>query len=387
MVTDLPARGSMMMQLTRMTNMLQRTVVVGAFVSLISVGMLSSAWAADGVSAFPTVAGRQTIILLFPVQVGVEGVPEDIVRWATNALQAALDDLPNVVCLDFSRTSPLVRRAVREGRVRSVDVEQGVSEPALAVEIGHAMEADLVVLATLQSYKLTQQPAQVEVVLGGQAYDVKSNFDEQTLEAKPELQVFRAFGVVGKSKARPKYKGPEGVLAREALRDAAFRAAQVIAGVPAEAIGKAPAKHKRHKAWRWFLIAAGVAALVAVINNSTESRAAPVTGNEYRPRRLTAIAQPAGQNSILVTWDPPIRTENLMGYELQRSFRAPASPTPSPFVTIAGLPQLPAGTTQWLDHGLNSDYVYMYRLRARYSDRTPTSQDWISTGWVGFSGS
>jgi len=334
----------------------------------------------------PLMVGRELNVLLFPVQGAVEGAPEDMGRWATNALQASIDELPNMVCFDFSPTSPLVRRAAREGNVRTVDVEQGVTDPATAVEIGHAMGADLVVLATLQSYRLSIDPTQAEVVLGGQSYDVKANFDEQTLEAKKELQVSRAFGVVGKSSPRASYAGKEGTLAREALRDASYRAAQVLAGVPAEEVVAKPDTGKKNKAWRWFLILAGVAALAAAVNSGTDSDPVPVTGNEYRPTNVTAVAQPAGQNAILISWGRPSKTANLMGYELQRSSRTKGSSSSSPFVTIAGLTQLPADRTQWVDHGLQGDNVYVYRLRARYSDKQPVANDWVYTGWVGFSG-
>lgn len=359
-------------------------LIVVAIVAVVTAFGPQAARAAGEVG--PTLFGREAIVLLFPVQVAADGAPPDAARWATNALQAAIDDLPNMICLDFSRTSPLVRRAVREGKVRSVDVERGVTEAGIAVEIGHAMGADMVVLATLQSYRVSAEPAQIEVVLAGQSYDVKSNYDEQTLEAKAELQVLRAFGVVGKSRPRAKFTGPEGVLAREALRDAAYRAAQVLAGRPAEAVGARPEKPKRHKAWRWFLIAAGIAGLVAIVNSGTEAHPARVTGADYRPRSFTAVAQPAGQNAIMLSWQPPRITDNLLGYELQRSFRAVGSQTPSPFTTVAGLAQLSAASTSWLDHGLNSKYVYMYRIRARYSDRQPGPDAWVYTGWVGFSG-
>lgn len=333
----------------------------------------------------PPLAGNELNVLLFPVQVAVEGAPEDMGRWATNALQTALDELPTMVCFDFSRTSPLVRRAAREGSVRTVDVEQGVTDPAVAVEIGHAMGADIVVMGTLQSYRLSADPAQAEVVLGGQGYDVKSNFDDQTLEAKKELQVFRAFGVVGKSSERANYLGKEGVLAREALRDAAYRAAQVLAGVPAEEVLAKPEKGKSHKAWRWFLVLAGVAALAVAVNSGTESKPRVVAANEFRPRNLTAVAQPAGQNAILVAWQAPANRTNLMGYELQRASRAKGSSSSSPYVAVAGLTQLTSTRTEWIDHGLQGTNVYIYRLRARYSDRQPISDDWVYTGWVGFS--
>jgi hypothetical protein len=332
------------------------------------------------------VLGREQKVLLFPVSVEAPTAPEDTSRWATNALQAAIDELPNMVVFDFARTSPLARQAVREGRIRSVDLEQPITDPQTAISLGHALQMDVVILAVVQSYRLSTEPVQVEVLLTGQAYDVKANFDEETLQAKAEPQVLRAFGVPGRSRPRARYGGPEGVLAREALGDAAYRAAQIIAGVPPEQVGAKPAALKKDKGWRWFLFLATVAGLAAAANSGTHHGAsAQPTPAEFKPRNLQGIVQPAGQNAILVTWLPPLRTEHLLGYELERAQAAPGAASPSSYARIAGLAQLSATTTQWLDHGLNPSYIYYYRLRARYSDRNPSAQDWISIGGIGFS--
>lgn len=343
---------------------------------------LSCCWAADVQKS--VLLGRELTVLLFPVNVAVEEAPKGLSRWATNALQAAIDELPSMVCIDFCRNNPLARRAVREGRIRAVDVEQPVTDPRTAIEIGHALEMDLVVVASVQSYRLNSEPVQVEVVLSGQAYDVKANFDTETMEAKAEPQVYRAFGVVGKSRPRARFKGAEGVLAREALRQAAQRAAQVLIGGTAEGAAK-PAHKKKNKAWRWFIFLAVAAALVAAANSSTSHHGTSVSSSDYRPRNFSATTQPAGQNAIMLTWQPPKVTANMLGYEIQRAYTTPTSTTPTPWTRIASPLQLGPSATSWVDTGLSASYVYYYRIRARYSDRTPSDKDWVSIGGVRFS--
>jgi len=341
-----------------------------------------SAWAQG--QLVPTVPGREVTLLLFPVNVEAEDAPADTSRWATTALQTALDELPGVTCLDFSRSSPLVRRAVAEGRVRTVDVEQRVTDPRLAIAIGNAMGVNMVLLATVQSYKLVPEPAQVELVLSGQLYDVKANFDPDTQEAKPEPQVFRALGVVGRSQPRARYTGPEGVLVREALRDAAYRAAQLAGGTPAEKLGAAPAP-KKDKAWRWFLLAAVVVGLAAAANAGTEREPSGPTPAEYKPRNLVAEVQPAGQNSIRLTWLPPIITTNMIGYDLQFAVGVRGGTGPSgPYGSVPG-GMRPVSPTYYDHLNLDPNKVYYYRLRARFSDRQPQADDWIYTGGVSFS--
>ncbi|MCX7597601.1 MAG: hypothetical protein N2512_01850 [Armatimonadetes bacterium] len=343
----------------------------------------STSWAQG--QLVPTMPGREITVLLFPVNVDAADAPADTSRWATTALQAALDELAGVTCLDFSRSSPLVRRAVAEGRVRTVDVEQRVTDPRVAIAIGNAMGVNMVLLATVQSYKLTPEPAQVEVVLSGQIYDVQANFDPQTQEAKTDPQVFRALGVVGRSQPRARFQGPEGVLVREALRDAAFRAAQLAGGVPAEKIGVRPAP-KKDKAWRWFILAAVVVGLAAAASSGTDGEPPPSpTPADYKPRNLVADVQPAGQNAIRVTWAPPVVTTNLLGYDLQFAvgLRGGAGPS-GPYSAIAG-GMLPPTATEYVHLNLDPTKVYYYRLRARYSDRQPQSGDWIYTGGVTFS--
>lgn len=362
------------------------------FLTAVTVLVLATLGGSNGASwaqgqLVPTVPGREITVLLFPVNVDAADAPADTSRWATTALQTALDELAGVTCLDFSRSSPLVRRAVAEGRVRTVDVEQRVTDPRVAITIGNAMGVNMVVLASVQSYKLTTEPVQVEVVVSGQIYDVQANFDPQTQEAKTEPQVFRALGVVGRSQPRARFTGPEGVLVREALRDAAFRAAQLAGGVPAEKIGMRPAP-KKDKAWRWFILAAVVVGLAAAASSGTDREPPPApTPADYKPRNLVADVQPAGQNAIRLTWAPPVITTNMIGYDLQFAVGLRGGTGPAgPYTAVAG-GMLPKTATEYVHLNLDPTKVYYYRLRARYSDRQPQSGDWIYTGGVSFSSS
>jgi hypothetical protein len=338
----------------------------------------------------PIVSGRGPTILLFPVNVEATGAPDDLTRWATAALQAGVDTLPNVICLDFGRTSPLVRRALREGRIRTVDIEQQVTDPKVAIQIGHAMEVDMVLLATVSSYKVTSKPATAEVVVGGQLYDVKSNYDDQSQEAKAEPTVFRAFGVVGRSKQWSEGTD-EGVMARQALRDASWRAAQVINGKTAEQVSSAPTEKKSNKSWRWFILAAAVVGLAAITHNSDEPTVHTATPVEFLPRNAVATPLTGGENAIKITWlapeavvtTPAVATA-FLGYQLQRQTAALGSTTLSAPVTIANFTTLGPAITTFTDFGsggLATNVTYYYRIRALYSNRPAT--DFVQATGVG----
>ncbi len=330
----------------------------------------------------PLIAGRGPTILLFPVSVEATGAPEDLGRWASTALQSGVGGLPNVICLDFSRSSPLVRRALREGRIRTVDIEQPVIDQKVAIQIGHAMEADMVLLATVSSYKVSIKPAQAEVVLGGQLYDVKTNYDDQSQEAKAEPTPYRGFGVVGRSK-QWSVGTDEDVMARQALRDAAFRAAQVINGKSAEMVSSAPTEKKSNKSWRWFILAAAVVGLAAIAHNSDSPTVSTPTPVEFLPRNVVATPLTGGENAIKITWlapeavvTQPAVAAAFLGYQLQRQTAALGSTTLSSPVTIANYTAIGPASVTFTDFGsggLAANVTYYYRIRALYSNRPATS--------------
>ena len=338
----------------------------------------------------PLISGRGPTILLFPMNVDATGAPEDLSRWATTALQTGVSGLPGVICLDFGRSSPLVRRALREGRIRTVDIEQPVVEPKVAIQIGHAMEADMVLLGSVSSYKVSVKPAQAEVVMSGQLFDVRSNYDDQTQEAKAEPTPFRGFGVVGRSKQWA-VGTDEGVMARQALRDAAFRAAQVINGKSAEQVSAGPTEKKTNKSWRWFVLAAAVVGLAAIAHNSDGPTVHTPTPAEFLPRNVVATPLTGGENAIKISWlapedvvTQPAVAAAFLGYQLQRQTAALGSTTLSAPVTIANFTTLGPAVTTFTDFGsggLATNVTYYYRLRALYSNRPAT--DFVQATGVG----
>jgi hypothetical protein len=377
---------------TGATALLSLATVIALVLAAVPAG---TGWAQEApaptAQGLPFIGGRGPTILLFPANVEAAGAPADLSRWATTAVQTAVGGLPGVICLDFSRSSPIARRALREGRIRTVDLEQSVTDPRVGIQIGRAMEADMVLLATVQSYKVTTSPASAEVVVAGQVYDVKTNYDDQSQEAKAEPTVFRAFGVVGRSKLWSAGTD-EGVMARQALRDAAWRASQVINGKPAEEVGAAPAEKKSNKSWRWFLLAAAVVGLAAAAHNSEAPHVVLPTPPEFMPRNAVATPLTGGQNAIQITWLAPTKVLTdpttaaaFLGYQLQRQTAAKGSSVISAPVTIANYTTLGRTATIFTDFGnggLPTNVTYYYRIRGVYSI-SPFVTDFVQATGVG----
>ncbi len=350
-------------------------------------------WMALSVGPGPAVvalaaAGRpETPVLVFPARVPgdvAKQAPPGLARWATAALQMAIDDLPGIACVDFSPSSPLVRKAVRDGKIRSVDVQAEVRDPRTAVEIGHALGVEVVALFEVQSYRLTTEPTQVEVSIVGSCYDVKQNFDEQTLQAKAQVQPLRTFAATGASKPRARYAGPEGVLAREALRRAAYKVAQQLAGVPPEQVTERPAPRRAGKARSWIIYLLAVAGLAILVSQAGDNKPARAVDADYMPGTPLLTANPAGQYGIQVRWNKPAEADNMaaegkfLGYDLARRFAAPGSSSYSPPVVIATFSVLhgPDATT-YLDINVQDGYAYMYGVRARYTDARYDPTPWV----------
>jgi hypothetical protein len=173
---------------------------------------------------------RAKTMLLFPAVDDASSPVPDLSRRVTNAMQIAIADTPGFECAEFSTTSPMVRRAIAEGRVRAVDADQmrfGVSE---AIRIGHALQVDGIVLAYIQSYRVTKDPRKVEIILSGQSYLLSKNWDKDTDDPITTPVVERAYGVVGVSDARKNYNGSNLPLMRQAVDDAAYKAADSLTG-------------------------------------------------------------------------------------------------------------------------------------------------------------
>ena len=181
--------------------------------------MLASVMPVGLIGAF---AGPQAkTVLIFPLQKAAENAPADAGQRATGALTMAVGDSPGLDAIQFSTTSPMVRRAVSEGRIRQVDVEEGDRDLATALVIGAALQIDYVVVSAVQSFTRKDAPPSVEVILAGQMYEVAPNINPATGEPVAEPKVFKAFGVSGASTVRSRRGMDEGAMLQEALRSAA----------------------------------------------------------------------------------------------------------------------------------------------------------------------
>jgi hypothetical protein len=268
---------------------------------------------------------RARTVLLFPVVDEANSPVPDLTTRATNALNVAISEMPGFECTEFTSTSPLVRRAVAEGRIRAVDAEQTKFDAPRALTIGHALQVDLIVLASIQSYRSTKDPRSVEIILSGQSYAVKKNFDAETDEPVAEPTVDRTFGVVGTSKPRAQYGGSEHPLMREAVDDAAYKAGQYLAGKTISQIQATPSGSKHSTGW---LVWAAVIGLAAAVIAGSGGHGHGTSPGVLPPTNLVLAPNNA---AIYLTWSPPVTTQTILFYQVFRK------------VDNSGFSQLPAG--------------------------------------------
>ena len=227
----------------RYTRLLSPLLAVATMLPLTHLGIVTA-------SAQPE---RAKTMLLFPAADDANSPVPDLSRRVTNAMQIAIADTPGFECAEFSTTSPMVRRAIAEGRVRAVDADQmrfGVNE---ALRIGHALQVDGIVLAYIQSYRVTKEPRKIEIILSGQSYAMAKNWDKDTDDPIAAPVVERAYGVVGVSSVHKNYKGSEYPLMREAVEDAAYKAAESLAGKNVAGIPAGPSSGRGNSGSSWAL--------------------------------------------------------------------------------------------------------------------------------------
>ena len=315
-------------------------------------------------------------VLLFPVgDESASGLPE-IRKIATDSLQMAIDELRELECTEFARNSPLIRRAATEGRVLPTQVETGPTDPREAISIGFALDVDTVLMASIQSYRSTQAPRSVEVILAGQAYDVKPNYDVEAGEPVQRPTVAQAFGVVGVSSKLPGYTGTDRPLAREAIGDAAHRVAKVLSGATISEVAKPrPAPKKKSKTGRWIGYVAAVGLLAwAVSSLSGEDDARP--GPDHIPPMPLPL-QVEGVSTIRISWEPPTGTAlQLLRYQIQRSVNGGAW---SDFGPGGASRSVDRAETSYPDFDVATGNSYSYRIRAVYTDGR-------TSHWVPFAG-
>lgn len=329
-------------------------------------------------SCFAQAQERGRTILLFRVVDETSSDLPELRKLATDAIQMAVDAVDGLECSEFSRTSPLVRRAILEGRVLPTQVEAGPSSPRDAVSIGEALGVDTVLLTSIQSYRSTTEPRSVEVILSGQAYDVKENYDQEAGEPKREESIapVHAFGVVGTSRRIPGYEGSDRLLAREALNDAAYRVAKVLNGASISEVSQPkPEPKKENRATKWLAVAAVVGLLVWAVSSAGHQDKTGPSDDAVPPTPRPLEVQ--GTNTIVARWDPPTGTSfEVLRYELQRSVDNGGWTS---FGSGGDSANIDAGTTQYSDFDVAAGHTYAYRIRVVYRNSKYSN-------WVSFSG-
>lgn len=308
--------------------------------------------------------GANKSVLVFPLANAAEGAAADIGEQAATALTVATGDVPGMEALQFSSGSPVVRRAVGEGRVRQVDVEAGDRDLATSLTIGHALKVSYILVGSVQSLVKKEGPVSVEVILSGQLYDVAGNLNPDTAEPVAEPKVFRAFGVSGASAPRDRYTGSDAALVQEALKDAAFKAAQTLSGRAVES-GTAAAQKKKSSAYKWVLLGLLVAGLALAANNSNDGDNGGGSPQALPPRNVTLEEQDGP--GIRITWQEPTGTTlTLLRYQVERSVDGSSFARVDPGT-------LGPGTNFLNDFNLIvGRHAYQYRVRALYTSGGPS---------------
>ncbi len=318
--------------------------------------------------------GETKTILVFSVldesESGVEGLDYRV----TSALHMAIDAQTGFAATKFSAHSPLVRRAVAEGRLRQVDVEAGdMADAGLALFLGGVLEFDYVLIANLKSLEIQDEPRQVKAVLSGQAYQIKGNVDEATGDVVDEdkLTVFKAFGVTGTSKTFAHYTGSDKPLISAAVKAAAAQAARTLAGEP---VGVQPVtKRTKSKSWKWLLYAIALGVLVIGVNNSGD--AVPPPGPAEQAKPITNLTLQPLQTNIQLMWDPPTGTTlQILRYEISRQLDG------------GGFSILPSSggpnETGYTDtNTLTGRHAYQYRVRVLYTSGQASDYKYSGNLW------
>jgi len=298
-----------------------------------------------------------TTVLLFPaVDESGSEIP-DLAAMTSNKLQISIARVEGLEVAEFHRSSPLVRRAEQEGRLLATHMQAGLSDLPAAIEVGHILDMDGIVLATVKSVDVHNSARYLTVTLKGEYFKVEPNFNPATGQASRALQPEKSFTVVGASHPRANYTGSDRPLVREALNDAANKFAQVMAGTPAGELLAKPTQPDRESKWKWLgpLLVLGLAAFI--IGSSGGGDGGPAAGaTPPIPDHLTVE-----DYGIILYWDPPAPSDlTLVSYQIQRSVNG------SPYMTVdTGICGI--GCTQWTDFDVAAGNTYRYRIRAIYS--------------------
>ncbi len=315
-----------------------------------------------------------TTVLLFPAVDESGSEIANLAKTVTNRLLIALANVEGLEVTEFDRSSPLVRRAQSEGRLLTTHLQAGVSDLPAAIEVGHILGMDGILLATVKSVDVHNSVRYLTVTLKGEYFKVEPNYDAATGQASRMLQPENSFTVVGASRPRANYTGSDRPLIHEALNDAAAKFAQVMAGTPAGELTGKPTQPKRESKWKWLgpLLLLGVAAVI--IGNSGGADGGPAAGAAPPiPDHLTVE-----EYGIILYWDPPPPTSLILsGYQIQRSVNG------SPYMNVTG-GSCGTACTQWTDFDVAAGNTYRYRIRAIYTSNE--ASEWREFNAVNFTG-
>jgi hypothetical protein len=273
-------------------------------------------------------------------------------RMVMDQLALALTSQKGLAALEFLPTTPVVQRAVEEGRVLPVQFEAGTTTPAAAIGIAQALGVDAVILTTADSAVATDNPRQVKLVITGSVFSVAPNYNDQTKEVSATPQADRTFKVIGASQTLAGYSGSDRPLFHAAVMDAVGQITALMMGQPAYASYTS----RKSNNLNWLAYVAGVALIVLLVANKGTSHA---PAGALAPIPVSESIQPGG---IQLSWDPPpASTLTLLKYQIQRSTNG------GPYQYIdQGL--VLAGTTTFFDQNLTTG-SYQYRIAAVYTNQ------------------
>jgi len=265
----------------------------------------------------------------------------------------------SVWAADMGQAPAKVLLALGEGRILPAEIANAASEATQAIKVGYALGMNKVVLAQIVSLRVSNNPRQVQVVLAGSMYDVAANYDEQADEPVASPEAERSFSVVGVSTARADYRGSDRLLVREALRDAAGQASQVLEGKTLAQVQAERAQPKKKKSgWRGLGYLLGLGVLVALVASSGGGGGGPSPA-AAPPIPDRVEIEP---NAIRLFWTPPSGTTlTLLRYQIERSING------LPWERIDG-GLADAGRTSWPDFDVSAGNTYQYRIRAVYTN-------------------
>lgn len=303
--------------------------------------------------------GQRKSVIVFPVTVTATGAPDSTGDRAIGLLSFALGQIPGYGVMQFSPNAPLVRRAVAEGRIRQVDAEDADLSLAAQLTVAYALKMNYVVVASVQSYTVKENPLSIEVILSGQMYDVNANIDPTSGLPIDKPTVMRAFGVSGASVPRVGYQGSQTPLLQEALRSAAEKAADALSGRPQAAAATAPSKPHVKSNYKWVILALLIGGLALAANRSGGGGVVTPGTGATPPTNVTVEPQ---NGQVRLTWQAPTNTTlTLLRYQVDRAVDGGA-------FSRADTGNLGPTTTSFTDFNtLQGQHVYQYRIRAIYT--------------------